>query len=115
MDIVITESQLNRLLEGYVNLPVEQGIRLELWEDDNKLVLDTIVIPKELRGQGKGTEVMNMVCDYADKVGKPLFLTPSSSYGASSVSRLERFYKRFGFKRNKEHGLSIHYFIRYPH
>ena len=112
MKIIISESQLEKLLEGYVTLPVPDGVRLEFWEDDNKLTLDTIVIPKELRGQGMGSEIMNMVCDYADEVGKPIFLTPSSSYGASSVARLEKFYKKFGFVRNRHKDMSMHYLVR---
>ena len=59
MKIVITESQYNRLMEGYVNFPVDEDITLEVWEDKNKLELSTIVIPKHLRGQGKGTEIIH--------------------------------------------------------
>lgn len=115
MKILITETQYTKLMEGnYVNFPVDNDISLEVWEDDNKLTLDTIVIPKNLRGEGIGTKIMEMVCHYSDEVNKPLFLTPSTSYGATSTDRLVRFYKRFGFKRNKEHGLSMHYLIRYP-
>ena len=115
MKILITEDQYNLLKEGYVNLPVEEGVRLELWEDKNKLTLDTIIIPKEYRGQGMGTKIMNMVCEYSDNVNKPLFLTPSSSYGVSSLNRLISFYKRFGFKKNvKFRDISIHYMVRLP-
>lgn len=99
----------------YIKLPVGDDIGLEVWEQDEKMEIDSIVIPKHLRGQGMGTKVMNIICDYADQKNKPLFLTPSTMYGASSVARLERFYKRFGFVRNKtSKDLSIHYMVRYP-
>jgi ribosomal protein S18 acetylase RimI-like enzyme len=115
MKILISESQYNKLMEGkYIDFPVDSDIALEVWEDDTKLTLDTIVIPKSFRNQGMGTKIMEMVCEYADEVNKPLFLTPSTSYGATSVDRLVKFYKKFGFKRNKERDLSMHYLIRYP-
>jgi len=116
MNIIITESQFKSIMEGnYVNLPIDNDIKLELWEDHNKLTLDTIIIPKHLRNQGMGTKIMNMITNYADSVNKPLFLTPSTSYGATSVDRLIKFYKNFNFKRNKnDKDLSIHYLVRYP-
>lgn len=116
MNIIITESQFKSIMEGnYVKLPVDENVSLELWEDNDKLTLDTIVIPKHLRGQGLGSKIMNIVCDYADNVNKPLFLTPSTSYGATSVDRLIKFYKNFGFKKNKtDRDLSMHYLVRYP-
>jgi hypothetical protein len=92
MKIVITEDQYGKLMEGFVNFPVDEDINLEVWEDNNKLELTTIVIPKSLRGEGKGTEIMNMVCRYADEVNKPIYLTPDTGYGATSIGRLKRFY-----------------------
>jgi predicted GNAT family acetyltransferase len=118
MNILLSESQLQNIFEfsgEYINLPVDKDVALELWEQDNKLELDSIVIPKNLRGQGMGTKVMNVICDYSDSVNKPLFLTPGTTYGGSSFARLERFYKRFGFVKNKNsRDLSIHYMVRYP-
>ena len=100
MKIIITENQYKKLLqERYINIPTDDiapDISLEIWEEDEKLVLDTIVIPKEFRKQGIGTAVMNRVCEYADQIQKPLYLTPSTSYGGSSIGRLKSFYKRFG-------------------
>lgn len=37
---------------------------------------------------------------YADKVGKPILLSPSSDFGGSKT-RLVKFYRRFGFVPNK--------------
>ena len=53
------------------------------------------------RGQGNGTRFMEDLSRMADERGWTLALTPDTSFGASSVSRLKKFYKRFGFKDNK--------------
>ena len=113
MKIVLTESQCRRLMEGYVSFPVDKDIILEVWEDDNKLELNNVVIPKELRGQGMGTKIMNMVIDYSNQVNKPIYLTPDVSFGGTSIDRLKRFYKRFGFKKNRDYEVS-HSMVRYP-
>lgn len=66
---------------------------------DNYIVLDTIIIPKESRKSGQGTQIMNRLIDVADAQGWPLALTPSDSFGSSKV-KLEVFYRRFGFIKN---------------
>ena len=113
MKIQITEEQYNRLIEGFVNFPIDDEITLEVWEDKNKLELSSIVIPKELRGEGKGTEIMNMVINYADEVNKPIYLTPDTSFGGTSIGRLKRFYGRFGFEKNRNFEVK-HSMVRYP-
>lgn len=60
-----------------------------------------IIIPKELRGQGLGTQVMQSLINLADQQQRILVITPSTDFGASSVERLKRFYKKFGFVENK--------------
>jgi len=64
--------------------------------------LDKIVVDKNARGEGAGSKVMQRVCDYADVAGKDIRLTPSKDFGATSVSRLKSFYKRFDFVKNKD-------------
>ncbi len=113
MKITITESQYNKLMEGFVNIPVDEDIALELWEDEKKLELSSIVIPKHLRGQGKGTEVMNKVIEYSEEVNKPIYLTPDTNFGGTSINRLKRFYRRFGFTKNTDQEVS-HSMVRYP-
>lgn len=61
----------------------------------------TIQIPSENRKQGLGSEVMSQIISWADDHGVMLSLSPSTDFGASSVSRLTKFYRRFGFKPNK--------------
>jgi GNAT superfamily N-acetyltransferase len=61
----------------------------------------TVQIPPDSRKQGLGSEVMSQIISWADDHGVMLSLSPSTDFGASSVSRLTKFYRRFGFKPNK--------------
>lgn len=63
--------------------------------------LNRIVIPEGERGEGMGTEVMQDMIDMADEQGARIFLTPDVSFGGTSVARLKKFYKQFGFVENK--------------
>ena len=78
-----------------------RGIELDLFEDDARITLSKIVIPKKSRGQGIGSDVLAKIKEYADSTGKDIVLTPSKTFGATSVKRLEAFYKRQGFRENK--------------
>lgn len=60
----------------------------------------TDFVVKERNG-GYGTRFMNDLTRVADENGWVLVLTPDDTFGASSVSRLKKFYKRFGFQENK--------------
>ena len=60
----------------------------------------TDFVVKERNG-GYGTRFMNDLTRIADENGWVLVLTPDDTFGASSVSRLKKFYKRFGFQENK--------------
>ena len=53
------------------------------------------------RNSGYGTRFMNDLTRVADENGWVLVLTPDDTFGASSVSRLKKFYKKFGFQENK--------------
>ena len=83
----------------------EKGIEInpKVWE--NKLGKYarpySIKVPKEKRNQGLGTAVMQSIIDLADQQQRILVMTPSTDFGASSVERLKKFYKRFGFVENK--------------
>jgi hypothetical protein len=43
---------------------------------------------------------MNDLTNYADEKNKRIDLRPSMDFGGSSIERLKRFYKRFGFIEN---------------
>lgn len=72
---------------------------IELSKRENYVTLSKIVVSD--KGKGNGTRFMNDLVDLADENGWILALTPDTAYGASSISRLKKFYKQFGFKENK--------------
>lgn len=76
-------------------------IDLSIYEKGNEITLSKIVVPANIRGSGVGTKAMEDLIRYADIKGKRILLSPSKDYGASSISRLTDFYKRFGFVENK--------------
>jgi GNAT superfamily N-acetyltransferase len=75
-------------------------VKLDVFDNKNNINLSRIVVPKEMRGQGVGSQVMQDIVQYADDVKKPVTLTPSSDFGGN-VNRLKDFYKQFGFVENK--------------
>lgn len=93
-----------KLFEEYImqDLEAEYDIVLDLWDNGTYLELGKIEIPKSKRGTGIGSEVMQKIIDFADEAGKDIRLTPSTDFGATSVKRLEKFYKGFGFEKNKD-------------
>jgi GNAT superfamily N-acetyltransferase len=78
-------------------------IKLDVSESQksNILTIGRIEVPKEKRGQGIGSSVMNDIIDYADANGKTIALSPSKDFGATSIARLKEFYKDLGFVENK--------------
>ena len=62
--------------------------------------IDSIVFPKDKRNEGSGTAMMGEVISWANRNSLILSLDPSSDFGGS-VSRLRKFYRRFGFAPNK--------------
>ena len=68
-------------------------------ESTGYATLENISVPKELRGQGIATKVMQELVDEADANGWNMALTPSSDFG-SSKARLVKFYGSFGFVPN---------------
>lgn len=61
------------------------------------------IIANEL-GKGNGSRFMEELTKIADDNGWILALTPDTSFGGSSVGRLKKFYKRFGFVPNRGRG-----------
>lgn len=89
---------------------------LDIYENATSLILSKIVLNKEARNSGKGTEIMNDLIKYADANKQIIALTPASDFGGNK-NRLVQFYKKFGFKANK--GQYKHFgfkddMIRYP-
>lgn len=76
------------------------NVALDVFESPKAIDLSRIVVPKEMRGQGVGSSVMQDLIDYADETGKQVRLTPSDAFGGNTA-RLKKFYKEFGFVENK--------------
>lgn len=76
------------------------GLKLGLTGEGKVVTLSRIVLPASERNSGTGTEIMQRITDWADQNGKTVALTPSSDFGGTK-SRLNDFYKRFGFIENK--------------
>lgn len=90
--------------------------RLDINEKPNSIVLSTLVINGQFRNQGVGTKVMEDLVSYADANNKIVALTPSPDLGGTK-SRLESFYRRFGFVPNKGRNKDFTFreaMIRYP-
>ncbi len=64
------------------------------------IYVDWLIIPENLRNQGLSTKFFNELVAAADSINCPLALTPDPSFGSSDESRLEEYYKRFGFIKN---------------
>jgi GNAT superfamily N-acetyltransferase len=61
--------------------------------------LHSLEVPKEKRNQGVGSHAMRNLTRFADKQNKRVILTPEAERGKKV--KLDKFYKRFGFKPNK--------------
>jgi len=77
-----------------------KDVALDVYENKGTINLSRIVVPKEMRSTGIGSNVMNDLVGYADATGQKIALTPSDSFGGN-VKRLKDFYKEFGFVENK--------------
>ena len=75
-------------------------VSLDVYEKNGTINLSRIVVPKEMRNTGVGTQVMDDLVSYADATGQKIALTPSSDFGGNE-KKLKEFYKRFGFVENK--------------
>jgi GNAT superfamily N-acetyltransferase len=75
-------------------------VKLDVMDSRGRINVSRIVLPKEQRGQGTGTKIMQQLAEHADATGKILTLTPAADFGGS-VPRLKKFYKALGFVENK--------------
>lgn len=76
------------------------GIQHAVSERGGVITVDKIVVPEAMRNDGRGTEAMKLLLDYADRTGQTVALSPSSDFGGQKP-RLKRFYRRMGFVDNK--------------
>ena len=94
----------------------ELSISKTINDNDSYITLDKIIMNS--KGNGLGSRFMRDLCSWADDHNIIICLTPSDTFGASSINRLKKFYKKFGFIDNKgrysdfNHKESMH---RKPH
>ena len=75
------------------------GVELFAWEKDDRIYLSEIRVPKVSRGQGIGTNVILALQVYAQRVDKPIVLSPEPEKGKKGA--LDRFYRGLGFVHNR--------------
>jgi len=80
-------------LESLKNLPA----KVELILHEKGLEVQTILVKGSEREKGFGTAIMTEIIGYCDKNKLNSFLIPDETLG-STIGRLRKFYKRFGFK-----------------
>ena len=64
-------------------------------DDDNCFVLDVIVVKKEHRCKGIGTEIVKSTIEFSHSLGLDLFLCADDVFGGN-IDRLRAFYKGLG-------------------
>lgn len=79
----------------------ELSLSREFRKHPEYIYLALIIVNEDDQYAGYGTGFLKDLCEWADLHGKIITLTPSDDFGASSVERLIKFYKRFGFVENK--------------
>ena len=88
-------------LEQIIKEAENANVKLDVYEKNGIVNLSRIVVPKEQRRSGIGSQIMQDLAAYADANNAKMTLSPSTDFGATSVSRLKDFYKKFGFVENK--------------
>ncbi len=86
--------EMHYQLEGkeYASVKFSEGI--------TSFAIDIVFVPSRFRGQGIGEELVKRVLALADAGGKEVLVTvrPLGQSSEEIVSRLIRFYQKFGFE-----------------
>jgi ribosomal protein S18 acetylase RimI-like enzyme len=94
-------------------LPIEH-VHIELKYDKGAIILDRIIVEKKYRNKGLGKKAMEELCRFADETNSILLVSPSN-FMRSSIRRLNKFYRSFGFvKRRGFYYLSRSSMMRLP-
>jgi GNAT superfamily N-acetyltransferase len=112
-NFLIESSNIETLRSGLDALGVDHHISQN---SSGALTVHKIVVAKEKRNAGLGTNAMHLITQHADKYNNNIHLTPSNSFGGN-VNKLKTFYKRHGFVDNKgknKDWSSRESMIRYP-
>lgn len=74
------------------------GLELHVYQNEYRIAIKSIRLPRELRNQGLGTKIIKSIQDYAQTVGLPIVLIPQPE--SRMKAKLHRFYKNLGFTPN---------------
>lgn len=107
-DIIIKESQeLDSNVRAWAgHIQQQLGLKqFDVWPTGQRTIrLNLLIVPKDRRNEGLGSQAMNELIKYADLNNLRITLSPGlpdDHHGTTSRSRLVRFYKQFGFVENK--------------
>lgn len=98
----------------------EMGVKFFGFIKEDYIKLSNLIVPKEDRKQGVGSEFMTELTKYADRNDLTIVLSPAQKddyHGTTSAARLRKFYGRFGFVRNLGRHKNYKFnetMIRYP-
>lgn len=113
IDLVAFSNKLNALKAEYIS----KGFELDIsYRQAQSVQLEKIIVPKDNRNQGLGSEFMRKLCELCDDYNVILTCSPSVDFG-STMTRLLKFYKSFGFISNKGRKADHRFWcgmIRYP-
>ena len=90
------QNEIQVLINFFLNKYPEITLRIN--EYDNKIKLEKIFIPKEMRNLGIGTEIITALKEYSQRVNKPIILNPEPEKGKKGA--LQRFYENNEFVDN---------------
>lgn len=101
-DTFINESQevLNKISKSWERK--HPGMRFSIYQSSvnpTNIQLHSIKVPKDKRNQGIGSRAIKGLINYAKRNKQTVSLTPQAEKNKKAA--LERFYKRAGFKKNK--------------
>lgn len=82
------------------------------------IILDCIVLPVSKRKNGKGTEIMQELIDYANTYQLAIYLRPADIFG-TPIEVLLKFYKKLGFVPSNRINAPLDYIgkgalVKYP-
>ena len=106
-EIIKEEEQKQEVTSKAKSIRKQYGI--QLWmsgpmgsdnEETQLVEIALLIVPEDKRGQGIASEVLNNIIQWANKSNYSLAIDPSAEFG-TPVTKLKRFYSKFGFKPNK--------------
>jgi GNAT superfamily N-acetyltransferase len=83
------------------NLALPKLADLHIWRTPTHIEIDRLVVKKEWRNQGVGTETVRAITQWAKRRELKVYLTAEPLLG-STKTRLLKFYKRMGFAQNRD-------------